>query len=47
MSSGKKTGNDNSNVAIWALVKMVGEDIRFIIHRNSYPDVLKDAWYSG
>ena len=34
MSSGKKqnkTCNDNSKIAIWALVKMVAEDTRFII----------------
>ena len=45
MSSGKKkrTCNDNSKIAIWALVKMVAEDIGFIIPRNSFTDVLKDS----
>ena len=37
----KKTYNDNSKIAIWAQVKMVAEDIKFIIPRNSYTDVLK------
>ena len=32
-----------AKIAIWALVKMVAEDIRFIIPRNSYTDVLKDT----
>ena len=39
MSSGKKKCNDNS--------KIVDEDIRFIIPRNSCTEVLKDIWYSG
>ena len=44
MSSGKKKSN-NSKIAIWVLVKMVAEDIRFIIPWNSYTDVLKDTWH--
>ena len=51
MSSGKKkkitTCNANSKIAIWALVKMVAEDIRFIIPRNSDTDILKDTVDKG
>ena len=39
MSSGKKKCNDNRKIPIWAQVKMVGEDIRFITP--------KDIWRSG
>ena len=42
----KKACNDNSKIAICALVKIVPEDIRFIIPRNSYTDVLQDTWPS-
>ena len=51
MSSGKKKKqkkkticNDNCKITIWALVKMVTTDIRFIILRNVYTDVRKDTW---
>ena len=39
--------NDDSKIAIWALVKMVAEDIRFIIPRNSYINFFEDTWHSG
>ena len=39
----KKTSNDTSKIA---KIKMVVEDIRFIIPRNSFTDV-KDTWLSG
>ena len=34
---------DNSKIAIWAPVKTVAKDMRFIIPRNSRTDVLKDS----
>ena len=49
MSSSKKKKHAmiTAKIAIWALVQMFAEDMRFMIHRNSYTDVLKDKWYNG
>ena len=40
-------GEHSNKIAIWARVKMVAEDIRFIIPRNSYVGILKDTCNSG